>query len=63
MISTFGSCCNRNNSRVLNGPLTVVEVEDSFLPFEDIQRRAAESATFQALAAEPRYREVSRVQY
>ena len=32
---------------VLNGPLAVVGVEDSFLAFEDIQRRAAESAAFQ----------------
>ena len=49
MISTFGSCCNRNNSRFSMGPLTVVGVEDSFLSFEDIQRRAAESAALPTL--------------
>ena len=44
---TFGSCCSRNSSGFSTGPLTVVGVEDSFLAFEDVQRRAAEPAAFQ----------------
>ncbi len=48
---------------VLDGPLAVVGVEDSFLTFEDIQRRAAEPAAFQRRGEEPRYREVNRVPY
>ena len=46
-MSTFGSSLQPQQRLVLDGPVPAVGVEDSFLSFEDVQRRTAEPAALQ----------------